>query len=170
MAWPNMCSRSVHLTHSTKVVALTLVYLTVFAVSSCREFFDDSTRTRPDTRTLVGTWVPDQESLKYMREAGGYDVSNKTELVLEANGTYKMINMPDWLWLDDGESHKTLHSENGTWDVSPFADRPDWIVLLRTQARERSAALLGQRPPYRLRFSFGNIDTNPQSMTFIKEG
>ena len=164
-----MCVSSVYLPHSTRAAAFTLVCLTVLVASSCREFFDDSTKTKPDTGTLLGTWVPDKESLKHMREAGGYDISNKTELVLEVNGTYKMNNIPDWLWLDDGLSQKTLRSESGTWEVTRDADRPDWIVHLKTQMNARSAALLGQHPPYTLRFSFGNIDSNPQSMTFFKE-
>lgn len=146
-----------------------LLYLTLLTVVGCESFLDDRTKSKPGLDSLVGTWVPDKGSTKYMREVGGYNASHKTALVLEADGTYKMVNMPDWLWLDDGESHGTLRSENGTWEVAPDGDRTEWIVWLRSQLKARTVALHGQHPPYRLRFSFGNVDTNPQTMSFVKE-
>lgn len=159
-----------HGLRAANAMARILVCVSLFATVGCRYVADDGTRTKPAAGVLVGTWVPDKESLKHMREVGGYDTSNKTVLQLEADGTYKMNNVPDWLWLDDGLSRKTLRSERGTWEVAHFADTPFWIVWLRTEVTARSAALLGQQPPYRLEFSFGNIDTNPQSITFVKEG
>lgn len=129
----------------------------------------DLTTREPAVSALPGTWVPDKASLEYMREKGGYDTSNKTELVLDANGTYKMLNMPDWLWLDDGLSHKGLRSERGTWKVELDGGQPYWVLSLQTKSSSRGAALLGQHPPYRVRFSFGPIDSNRQSMTFVKE-
>lgn len=153
----------------SRFVAVGLACLTLLGACGCERLSDDSTRSEPAASALLGNWIPDTDSLEYMRKKGGYDTSNKTALVLEADGTYKMLNMPDWLWLDDGLSHKTLRSERGTWKVLLDLDRPYWLLQLETGMSTRWARLLGQHPPYRLRFSFGNIDTNPQSMTFIKE-
>ena len=146
-----------------------LALLTLLLVCGCKSLPRDETKTRPETATLVGTWIPDEESVKYMREVGGYDVSSKSELVLEANNTYTMRNMPDCLWLDDGRSHKTLRFEKGTWEIMLDGAREYWIVVLRSEIRARGIAIHGQRPPYRLRFSFGSVDENPQSLTFVKE-
>jgi len=104
-----------------------------------------------------------------MRDLGGYDISAKTALVLEESDTYRMINMPDWFWLDDGQSHGKLRSETGTWALSLDADRPYWTLQLRGKARIKSIAITGQHSPYVLHFSFGNIDTNPHDILFLRE-
>jgi hypothetical protein len=157
------------LPNSTSGNLVPLALLPVLVICGCESSYRDETKTKPETAALVGTWIPDEESVKYMREVGGYDVSNKTELVLEANNTYTMRNMPDWLWLDDGRSHKTLRFEKGTWEIMLDGARQYWIVLLRSEVRSRGSALYGQHPPYRLRFSFGSVDENPQNLTFVKE-
>lgn len=154
---------------SIEFLTLTCLCWCLFTIGSCSNSVDSPTKTRPNTTDLVGTWVPDQTSLKYMRDVGGYNVTGKVVLVLDVAGTYEMTNMPDWFWLDDGLSHKSLRSEKGTWEVSEAGDNRSWIVLLRSETKSRGLEILGQSHPYKLRFSFGNIDTNPQTMTFVRE-
>jgi hypothetical protein len=103
-----------------------------------------------------------------MRDKGGYDISLKTELVLKSDGTYKMVNTPDWWWFYEGESRKTFRSENGNWWFSPGLNESYWVLRLSAHEQERSVEMLGQKAPYRLRFSFGHIDDN-KYMTFVKE-
>lgn len=145
-----------------------LLGLLSFVICGCKSSHHDETRIKPETTAIVGIWSPDGDSVKYMRDVGGYDVSNKTELVLEVNNTYTMRNMPDWLWLDDGRSHKTLRSEKGTWEMTLDGAGQYWILMLRSDIRSRGAALYGQNSTYTLRFSFGSVDENPQRLTFVK--
>jgi hypothetical protein len=157
------------LRNSTSRNLVPLALLAVLVICGCEKSDGDETKTKPETAALVGIWIPDEDSVKYMRDVGGYDVSNKTELVLEANNTYTMRNMPDWLWLDDGRSHKTLRFEKGTWEITLDGAGQYWILMLRSDVRSRGAALHGQYPPYRLRFSFGSVDDKPQNLTFVKK-
>lgn len=142
--------------------------LFLFTCLSCQSFKDDATRIKPSPELLVGTWIPDDSTNRYMRDEGGYETSVKTELVLESDGTYKMNNMPDWWWIDDGKSRKTFRTENGNWKVSRSLDGSAWDLSLTAHDEERSAEMLGQKTPYRVRFNFGHIDDN-KYMTFVKE-
>jgi hypothetical protein len=163
-------------TNSSKVLSLStskgvvLIFLSLACcfVPGCDYISYDGTRDKPPLEAVVGTWVPDDNSLKYMREKGGYSISTRTELILKADGKYEMNNMPDWLWFHDGVSRKAFRSETGTWEVSLDGGRPYWILRLRSHGSERGIAWRGQRAPYKLHFSFGHIDNN-QYMTFVKE-
>ncbi len=124
------------------------------------------TRQEPKKADLVGIWVPDQSSLEARRRKGGYDASIQTNLVLKADGTFELANMPDW-WSDKfGESHKGFESYSGNWTVF----KPDgkvWAVSFKSSFGTRFANLIGQSPPYRIDFIIGDADEN-QSMIFMR--
>jgi hypothetical protein len=161
-------SKAFSLSSTSEGIFLAFLSLACCFVPGCDYFYYDETRDNPPLEALVGTWVPDSSSLKYIREEGGYSVSTRTELLLKADGKYEMNNMPDWFWFHDGVSRKTFRSEVGTWEVSPDAGRPYWTLRLRAHDSERGIGLHGQRAPYRLRFRFGHIDEN-KYMIFVKE-
>src|SRR5262249_14445569 len=56
------------------------------------------TRTKPNPSDLVGIWAPTDATIKDMKEQGAYTISIH-QLILRADGTFEMINMPDW-WKD----------------------------------------------------------------------
>jgi hypothetical protein len=142
--------------------------LLVLTCLSCQPLKDDATRIKPSPELLVGTWIPDESTRGLMRGEGGYDTSLRTELVLAADGTYEMNNMPDWWWFDDGKSRKTFRTENGNWKVSRSLDGSSWDLSLTAHGAERSVEMVGQKTPYTVRFNFGHIDDN-KYMTFVKE-
>lgn len=135
--------------------------------TNCENLRYDGTRNKPPLEALVGTWIPDGSARNYMRDEGGYDISVKTKLVLESDGTYKMSNMPDWWW-NEGMSHKEFRSEMGTWVASPDQGTEYYVLILRAHEQNRGAELLGQKAPYKLRFNFGHIDDN-KYIIFVKE-
>jgi hypothetical protein len=67
------------------------------------------TRKKPNQRDVIGTWVPTAATIKDLQERGRYVVS-RHELTLRADGTFVIVNMPDW-WTDGfGESKKGFES------------------------------------------------------------
>jgi len=147
--------------------SLVLLCIALLGSASCQSLVYDGTRTQPSDEDLVGAWVPDHESLNYLQE-NGYNPSTQTQIRIERDHTFALINMPD-LWWYGGNSRGTFRTSAGTFEVSRDADTPYWVLVLREHGNQRALALLGQRPPYKLRFSFGNIDSNPQSLTFVRE-
>ena len=72
------------------------------------------TREKPNRTDVIGTWVPTAATINDLKQRGGYVIS-KHELVLRADGTFAMVNMPDW-WSDGfGQSKKTFESGSGKW-------------------------------------------------------
>jgi len=86
-------------------------------------------RQKPRDADLVGTWVPTAESLKFMRTEGGYVISTH-ELVLNADKTFLVRNMPDWWKTDSGESRKGFDSASGRWELSLATGDRDWGITL----------------------------------------
>ena len=160
-------SSAISFSWTSKAIVLALFSLAC-VVSGCNHIYYDGTRAKPPHEALVGIWIPDSSSLKYMHDEGGYIVSTKPEIVLKADGKYELNNLPDWIWLDDGVSQGTFRSETGMWEVSLDGDGTYWILLLRAHDSERGIGLLGQRAPYRLRFRFGHVDDR-RDMTFVKK-
>lgn len=160
-------SEVIGLSSTSKAIFLAFVSLACI-VTGCDFIYYDGTRSEPPREAMVGTWVLDNSSLKYVHEEGGYSASTRTELVLKADGKYEMNNMPDWFWFHDGVSRGTFRSEWGTWEVALNGDPPYWSLRLRAHDSERGIGLHGQRAPYRLHFNFGHIDDH-KYMTFVRK-
>ena len=56
------------------------------------------TRGKPVYADVVGIWMPTAKTLKDMKERGGYAILNH-EIIFKEDGTFSMVNMPDW-WKD----------------------------------------------------------------------
>jgi hypothetical protein len=123
------------------------------------------TRQEPSKADLIGVWAPDEATLQTMRRRGGYDTSIQTRLILKTDGTFELVNMPDWWSNDVGESRKGFDNYSGNWIVSKFGKV--WAVELRPVSGTRFANLIGQSPPYQIDFIIGDADEN-QSMIFTK--
>jgi hypothetical protein len=126
------------------------------------------TRDEPNKTALVGTWEPDESTVRAMKDRGGYDTSLPTRLVLRSDGHFDLINMPDWWGGGQGESQRVLESDSGEWSLSQFAGSSFWSLILNSSKGQRSVNLMGQKPPYNLHFVLGDPDSN-ESMTFIKK-
>jgi hypothetical protein len=130
----------------------------------------NSTRNEPNRTEIVGTWVPDEASLRAMHEKGGYDISVQPKLALNNDGSFELANMPDW-WSDVfGKSSKEFESYSGNWMISKSTQV--YVIELRpvsgTRLGTRFGDLVGQSPPYRIDFVIGDADEN-NSMTFIRK-
>jgi len=120
---------------------------------------------------IVGTWVLDSASLQLMEEAGGYEISTHT-LTFRDDGTFELVNMPDW----SGPGHTEaggFYSSSGTWEVTDrsgewevfvhFVWAPDFPDGVYTQFN-----IGGEEPPYYIWMWAGDPDAG-MVMVFEKE-
>ena len=124
------------------------------------------TRVEPSRGDLIGTWVPDERTLNTMRDVGGYDTTISTRLILRADGSFEMVNMPDWWFNGFGESRRSFSDNSGTWRILQDSDSI-WGLRLTTSSGRTNLNLLEQRPPYRIHVYIGDPD-NDVYMTFVK--
>jgi hypothetical protein len=124
------------------------------------------TRQEPGKVDLVGIWVPDEATLQLMHQNGRYDTRVQPRLTLRADGSFELVNMPDWWTNNFGESHGEFESYSGNWLISKSGQV--WNVELRPPSGTRFAGLIGQSPPYRIDFTIGDADEN-ESMIFEKQ-
>jgi hypothetical protein len=115
------------------------------------------THQRPLKANLIGEWVPTPETVRDMQDNGGYVIS-KHELTLNADGTFSIINMPDWWKTPFGESLKGFESTSGKWEISQDTGG-DWVVdLLVGTAIINSPHLRNQSSPYLIHIGVGDPD------------
>jgi hypothetical protein len=125
------------------------------------------TQKEPKKSDLLGMWVPSKSSLRVMESEGGYDVSVQPKLILRADDTFELVNMPDWWDNGFGKSRKGFQDYVGTWGLSKYGNTSFWNVDLKFSSQTRSPNLIGQNPPYRIEFIIGDPDSN-LSMIFEK--
>ena len=115
------------------------------------------TRQQPSKPDLIGKWVPTAASITDMMKQGGYTIS-KHELDLRPDGSFSLINMPDW-WNDPrGESRGNFESGSGNWEV--YNDHGNWVVNLDFVNHFRAPLhLRHQKPPYLIHIMLGDPDT-----------
>lgn len=100
--------------------------------------------TQPTINQLTGTWTLSAISLNRMRSQGGYKISTHT-LTLREDGTFDLINMPDW-WLNDfGDSRRGFYSGSGTWEVGKDS-QGYWIIEL--QFNSLSGPISNRQPSF----------------------
>jgi hypothetical protein len=153
-------------------IALTGIVLVLGALS-CNFPTDEHTgrfrlvATKPDKKDLVGTWIIDAPTIKYMRTHGGYDVSQPTSLVLRDDDSFAMTNMPDWYKAGSGESNQVLGNLAGSWD---FDDSRGgfWAVALR--ASEFAPYIEIREPRYasQPRYVLQIVIGDPDSRNFMR--
>lgn len=146
-------------------LSFAILILAVGLFLSCRNVREylDFTRSEPNKSDLVGTWTPDRASLGDMRTRGHYDPNVEPKLILRADDSFDLINMPDWWENGFGESHGTFRAYSGKWGVSQEISK-FWQLFLSG----RNVELFGQKAPYRLNFIIGDPDSD-ESMVFEKQ-
>ncbi len=123
------------------------------------------TRTKPTETELVGTWRPTDNTLKEIRGRGRYPVETH-EIILRADHTFSIRNMPDW-WSDGfGYSHGQFESCEGTWGLGASKGPWQiWMIWVRFGPGTRSINLYRQRPPYLIFIRIGDPN-NGEAMLF----
>lgn len=75
-----------------------------------------TTSSEPKRADLVGTYVPDEATRELILNVGGYP-PRTTSIELDADGTIRITNIPDW-WNLPADVHRTgFDSGNGTWTL-----------------------------------------------------
>jgi hypothetical protein len=145
------------------VAGVLLVVASAALLSGCyspRELAEEFrfARQKPLETDLVGKWVPTTQTLEDMRGNGGYSISTH-ELVLNADKTFFMNNMPDWWATDFGESKKGFQSAAGRWTLSPATGDSDWgIDLVVGTSGIGFLHVRNQKPPYLIHIGIGDPD------------
>ena len=131
--------------------------------------FDEKyfTRTQPELAQLAGIYRPTEDTLKLVNETGHYNVQD-ISITLFANGTFEMINLPDWWYTDFGEPSGGTDSGNGKWSLDQQTDY--WDIVFRFETTNFSSdpalsggldawiELSGEQKPYSLWFYVGDPD------------
>ena len=115
------------------------------------------------------SFTPTASTIRDLKEHGGYVIA-KHELILRADGTFAMVNMPDW-WLDGaGESKKGFESGSGKWEF--YQGHIQWTVWgielnFGKFATGNLINLRRQKPPYLINITIGDPDS-AHNMLFEK--
>jgi hypothetical protein len=114
------------------------------------------TRSQPAEEDVVATWRPTAETLREIRNRGGYLMA-EPELILREDHTFIMRNMPDW-WRDGfGKSHGTLESGDGKWNLA--SEDHVWVIRLHFPTLGTSVHLYRRHSPYLIFIRIGDPDT-----------
>lgn len=126
-------------------------------------------RSKPTQSDIVGVWQASAGSLEAMRR--GHYITSTHTLSFREDGTFEMVNMPDW-WLQFGKSSGGFISGAGTWTI--VEDQDQWKLQIRfTYLSAEPGGLVtyfyisGEKPPYRIYDYIGDADAG-QTIVFEK--
>jgi hypothetical protein len=122
------------------------------------------TRSKPSEAELIGSWRATVATIREIRGRGQYREAEH-EIVLRADHTFTMHNMPDWWRNGFGESHAQFESGDGTWKLASARNVWQiWIVELHFSDFSGGSAfytlvhLYHQRAPYLIFVGVGDPD------------
>lgn len=133
-------------------------------------YLSSYTTTKPNEADLIGTWVPDTDTLKDIRDRGHYDMDRaSTRLILRSDGSFEMVDIPDW-WRDPfGKSEGRLQSDRGTWRLKEQSPGSLWELGLDfPRWGGTTISLRRNKSPYLIHFTLGDPD-NGEAMTFVRQ-
>ncbi len=129
---------------SAFLLPATLLFLVGCPAVDTREL--NFTRKKPDRADVVGVWTPNKETLQAIRTRGHYPQAEH-EIVLRADGTFSIRNMPDWWTNGFGASGRTLSTFDGRWELKEGKDVwTIWEISLQTTDLWTSVHLYRQKP------------------------
>ena len=82
-------------------------------------------KNKPEMKVMAGKWVPTPETIQWMGEVGNYP-KVETSLELSKDGTFQLINMPDWCYTKNGISERQVFRASGKWEL---VKNEDWWFL-----------------------------------------
>jgi hypothetical protein len=152
-------------------VLLYLLVVSCLLLDGCQgdPYYSSYTHAEPNKSDLVGTWVPDGNTMKDLRNNGRYDISKATtKLMLGADGSFEMVDMPDWWREPSGESHKGFVSSLGKWRLDYNDYNKWWEIVLNLPDFGTSINLRRETSPYLIHITIGDPDEG-HAMTFIRK-
>ena len=150
---------------------LSSVALTGILLVACGDpYLSNYTAAKPNESDLVGTWVPDKETVKDIRDRGGYDIDRASiKLILGSDGSFEMVDIPDWWREPFGRSQGRLQSDRGTWRLKEHSPGSWWELALNFPGWGGTAVPLRRaKPPYLIHFTLGDPDAG-HAMTFERQ-
>lgn len=118
------------------------------------------TRKKPAANDLIGVWQPTTKTKKDIIDNGHYPNTENT-IILRADGTFSITNMPDWSEDGFGESKGKSLSYTGTWqlDVEKMGPWSAWSIWFKTENMVFSYHLSQQKAPYFIYITLGDPDS-----------
>lgn len=124
---------------------------------------------KPDKSDIVGDWIPDEATLRDMRERGGYRNVGLTKLTFREDGTFDLMNMPDWWRNGFGEPHGGFENASGTWELVNYGGH--WEIGLYLPYLYTNVGLIkgrsGQSKVYGIEVILGDPDSRNE-MIFVR--
>ncbi|MFL6375245.1 MAG: hypothetical protein ACJ73D_11310 [Pyrinomonadaceae bacterium] len=121
-----------------------------------------------DEKQVVGVWLPNEATLRFIREEGKYGPNIHPRMQFMDDYTFRLDGMPDW-WLDGfGRSSQGAHLYTGKWKISKEESCIDLQMSdlsTRIGIREHK---LGGSPKYVIEVFIGDPDSG-NSMIFLKQ-
>ena len=153
-------------------VRFLVVTFATMAVFGCQgdPYSSSYTRNRPNEADLIGKWVPDEATLKNMRDKGRYNTNKtRTSLTLYSDGSFEMVDMPDW-WRDPfGKPHGVLQSDSGYWKLKEHSPGSWWEIDFDfPKWGGTTTALRRETPPFIIHFTLGDADSG-DAMVFVRQ-
>jgi hypothetical protein len=106
-------------------------------------WFDDHPfplQPKPAASDIEGQWAATQASLNDMQVNGGYAISTHT-ITFNTDGTFELLNMPDWCVVSFGKSNRGFLSGHGKWTI--VADGDKWVIRLGFDHSSGNSAVVG---------------------------
>ncbi len=136
------------------------------------------TKTKPNRKDLVGTYVPDADTMTLISKEGHYSQVASSISLLE-DGTIIIENIPDWWRIFEGPQGG-FDSGRGTWKIEKHQEW--WALGAAFTNTEQFASLknklpglgtemmlIGEKPPYKIHLTVGDPDAGV-GMQFVKSG
>lgn len=150
-------------------IALIAFFFSILTVTCVCPNMDTSNFTveKPAEDDLVGTYLPLQSSLDFIEEGGYPDCQPR--IIIKADGTFSMEQMPDWWNTPFGKSSGGFDAGEGTWETETCQNW--WCLVLHFDTQQNfnstpsengriaTIILAGTGQPYRLWFFVGDPDS-----------
>ena len=147
-----------------------VLLLSAFLLSACLREANPSNFTvvSPEPQDLTGTYTPTEHTIELLKASGKYPAA-KSSITLGADGSVKIVNVPDW-WLSSfGEARGKFDNGTGSWTIDK--NKSWWLVVANfptTTASFTTASvpaqghvtammsLVGQKPPFTLQMNISD--------------
>lgn len=147
----------------------TPLFLLVVLLCGCQSDpnASDYTTTKPAVSELVGTYLPTQETVAFLKTKGNYPADMSINLA--ANRMCRLHNLPHGWAAITGKRTNTAESGSGFWSLHKEPEDGFWEVTLGDAHEGTSLSLFREKPPYTLHIILGDPDSG-EALDFEQQG
>lgn len=127
---------------------------------------------------IIGTWLPDQPTLKEINERGKYNPAVSPKIIFREDGSFELINMPNWIWSRDSRPNGGFKSLSGEWLISNpggcaqiglrYQDSSPSSAGMTTGGLSLAQRRIDREPIFIIRIFLGDPDSGDE-MIFVRE-